>query len=134
MAGSAIKGEIHRFSMATETADTDTAIAIKIHTVTESAGVLNIAGLVMECNIRPCPVLRVRVVKSMAGFTAGAPGTGDADIESRISAGTAGLTMAGLTGRQVSSGVGTVSTSIQVSSVNRMRNRDSRPKILQVHR
>ena len=90
--------------------------------MTEGAGILNIAGRVVEGAIRPGPtILRVGVVRSVAGFATGSANAVDAEIKAWIAAGAAWLTMAGLANRQVRLGVGAVSAATEIRAINWMR-------------
>ena len=118
MAGSAIKGEIRRFSMATETADPDTANAIQAHAVTKGAGILDITCRVVEGTIRPGPtILRMSIIDAMAAFTALVAGGDDAEIEARVAAGATRLAMAGLADRQVGLGIRTMIGAKEIAAI-----------------
>ena len=130
MAGEAVQCEVCRFGMAARTSDPDTAHTIQIHTVAKCTGVLNIPGLVMEGVIRAGPILWMCQIGTMTGFTTVAT---NAYIETRIAAGTAGLSVAGLTECQVLSSIGTMQTGIDIGPINRMWNCNSRAEIFQIH-
>ena len=87
--------------------------------MTKGAGILNITGRVVEGAIRPGPtILRVGIVRSVAGFTTGSANAVDAEIKAWIAAGAAWLTMAGLANRQVRLGVGAVSAATEIRAIN----------------
>ena len=133
MTSDTVQCEVCRFGMAARTSDPDTAHTIQIHTVAKCTGVLNIPGLIMVGIIRARPIGRVSVISSMTRFATVAACRCNADIETRIAAWTTGFGMTGLTDSQVRSGVWAVETATEVSSVNRVRNCDTRSEVFQAH-
>jgi len=106
--------------MAAETADTNATDSIKVDTMTQATGILDIAGSIMERIVRPSPVVWVCVVDSMATLATTARGTVDADIEAWIGARSAVLSMTLLAVGQVGLGIRAMIGSQQVGPIDWM--------------
>jgi hypothetical protein len=74
----------------------------------------------MERVIRPGPVNRMGVVEGVAGLAACTAGTIDANVKTGIASWSAGLSMAGLTGRQVSLGIRAMICTFKVGTIHWM--------------
>jgi len=106
-------------TMTGETADTHAAI--QCGSVTEATGVGDIAGDIVERGTRVrSPAGRMSVIGAVTALATGTADTVDPDIEARIAARAAGLGMAGLTDRQIGSGIGAVNSTVQVATIQRM--------------
>jgi len=109
-------------AVAVKTADAHSAGTVQSDTMTESAGIPDIAGCVVERGARISgPVVWVGIIDPVAGFTTGPAGAVDPDIEAGIAPRPAGLAMTVLADRQVGLGIRTVDRSVQVSAIQRVR-------------
>lgn len=131
VAGAAVHGEGGCFGVTVEAAESgsasrcvDSADPVKVDSVTEAAGVGDVAGRVVEGRIRSGPVGRVSVESVVAGFAAVDEIT-DRCVEARVAArsGCGLVGVAALARGQVELGLLAVGCCLLVTAVNGVRSR-----------
>ena len=122
MTESAVQGKDSCRIVAAKTTDPDPANAVKGSTMTKGTCILDIGRRVMERVIRPGPVGvgRMGVVDAVTTLTACTVDTIDANVKTGITPWSAGLSMAGLTGCQVSLGIRAMICRIQIGTIHWM--------------
>jgi len=107
--------------MTAEATDTDSTDPIQADSMAEGARLLDTASGVVECVVRSGPLRGMSIVDTVTTFAALIPCRDDADIEARVAAGTARLTVALLAFGQVGLGIGAVIAAQQITAIERMR-------------
>ncbi len=123
MAGEASRRIVCRAgTVAVKATDADAADAVQRHPVAKGAGIGNISCLVVEhaARIHP-PVLRMGIIDTVTPLATDSAGSGDADIEPRVTPRATSLSVANLANRQILFGNRSVECRVQEGAVQWMR-------------